>query len=161
MERLGRILATLQRHLPEQAKAITKRTIAEYIETRSEMVKPGTVAKEMSVLKHCLKLACEWELLHSNPAAGARLPKLPPGRTKYLTPGELKSALEAAPEWMRAAMVFAARTGVRRGEMLSLRWMDVEYGQSAALSTPNASLPVSTSRTRAFTPCATRQQAGW
>jgi|GEM_PF-5431590 len=73
-ERLGGILATLQRHLPEQAKAITKRTLAEYIETRSEMVKPGTVVKEMSVLKHCLKLACEWELLHSNPAAGARLP---------------------------------------------------------------------------------------
>ena len=124
--RLGGILATLQRHLPEQAKAITKRTIAEYIETRSETVKPGTVAKEMSVLKHALKLAVEWDLLHTNPAAGARLPKIPAGRTKYLTPGELKAALESAPEWLRAPMAFAACTGVRRGELLSLRWMDVD-----------------------------------
>jgi len=125
-ERLGGILATLKGHLPEHAKAITKQTVAKYIESRSEMVKPGTVAKEMSVLKHCLKLACEWELIHQNPAAGARLPKLPPGRTKYLTPHELKAALEAAPDWMRGPMAFAACTGVRRGEMLSLRWMDVD-----------------------------------
>lgn len=47
-------------------------------------------------------------------------------RTRYLTPGELKAALESAPEWLRAPMAFAACTGVRRGEMLSLRWMDVD-----------------------------------
>ena len=124
-ERLGSILATLQRHLPEQAEAITKRTIAEYMETRSETVKPGTIAKEMSVLKHCLKLAVEWELIHHNPATGARLPKIPPGRTKYLTPCELKAAVDAAPEWMLGPLLFASNTGVRRGELLFLRWMDV------------------------------------
>ena len=39
-ECLGGILATLETHLPQQAKAITKRTIAEYIETRSETANP-------------------------------------------------------------------------------------------------------------------------
>lgn len=128
-ERLGGILETLKAHLPEQAKSITKRIVAELIETRSETVKPATITKEMAVLKHCLKLAVEWDLLHENVAAGARLPKLPAGRTKYLTPGELKALLEAAPEWMRAPIAFAACTGVRRGEMLSLRWADVDFTQ--------------------------------
>lgn len=127
-ERLGGILSTLKARLPLQAKAITRRTVAEYIETRSgtDEMKPGTVAKEISVLKHCLRLAVEWGELNQNPAAGARLPKLPPGKTRYLTPGELKAALESAPEWLRAPMAFAACTGVRRGEMLSLKWMDVD-----------------------------------
>jgi integrase len=38
----------------------------------------------------------------------------------------LKAALEDAPDWLRAPMAFAACTGVRRGEMLALRWMDVD-----------------------------------
>lgn len=124
--RLGGILDTLKANLPAQARAITKKTVAEYIDARSESVKPATVCKEMSVLKHCLKLVVEWGELNQNPAAGARLPQLPPGKTRYLTPGELKAALEAAPDWLRAPMAFAACTGCRRGEMLALRWMDVD-----------------------------------
>lgn len=114
--------------LPAMARAITKCDVAEYIEARSseDNMKPATVTKEISVLKHCLRLAVEWGELNQNAAAGARLPQLAPGRTRYLTPNELKAALEIAPEWLRAPMTFAASTGVRRGEMLALRWIDVD-----------------------------------
>jgi hypothetical protein len=70
-------------------------------------VAPGTVQKEIATLKHALRLAIEWDLLHSNPAQGVKLPKVPEGRTRYLSPTESKSALEAAPEWMRAQIALA------------------------------------------------------
>jgi len=71
----------------------------------------------------------EWELLNQNPAQGAKLPKVPEGRTRYLSPTELKASLEAAPEWMRAPIALAAFTGMRRGELLGLRWEHVHLAK--------------------------------
>src|ERR1039458_2061970 len=125
-ERLDGILETLKATLPERAKDISRKSVADYISTRSEDVAPGTVQKEVTVLKHALRLAVEWELLNRNPAQGAKLPKVPEVRTRYLSPAELKASLEAAPEWMRAPIALAAFTGMRRGELLGLRWMDLD-----------------------------------
>lgn len=142
--RLDGILETLKAALPVLAKEITRRTVAEYILKRSETVSAGTVAKEFATLRHALQLAVEWELLVTNPAQGAKLPKLSEGRTRYLSPTEFKAALEAAPDWMRAPMALAAFTGMRRGEILGLCWKDVDLdGQRVYLTeTKNGTLRV-------------------
>lgn len=123
---------------------------------------PGTVQKEITVLKHALKLAVEWELLNNNPAQGAKLPKLPEGRTRYLSPTELKAALESAPEWMRAPIALAAFTGMRRGELLGLRWTDVDLsGRRVYLrETKNGSLRVVALNELAFQVFASLPQGG-
>lgn len=143
-ERLEGILETLKTHLPERARDISRKTVADYISARADDVAPGTIQKEVTVLKHALRLAVEWELLNTNPAQGAKLPKLPEGRTRYLSPSELKAALEAAPEWMRAPIALAAFTGMRRSELLGLRWADVdlERGRVYLRETKNGSLRV-------------------
>lgn len=143
-DRLEGILETLKASLPTKAKEITRQTVAEYIDQRSEDVSAGTVAKEVATLKHALRLAVEWELLLTNPAQGARLPKLPEGRTRYLSPTEFKAALDAAPDWMRAPMALAAFTGMRRGEILNLCWKDVDIAHHRLYmtETKNGSLRV-------------------
>jgi integrase len=125
-ERLDGILETLKRHLPENAKDITRKSVQDFISSRAETVAPGTIRRETTELKHALKLAVEWELLNENVAQGVKLPRLPEGRTRYLTPLELKAALDASPEWMRAPVALAALTGMRRSELLGLRWLDVD-----------------------------------
>jgi len=143
-ERLDGILATLKKCLPESAKDITRKTVQDFVSSRAEMVSPGTIQKEVTVLKHALKLAVEWELLHENVAQGAKLPRVPEGRTRYLTPLELKAALDAAPEWMRAPIALAAFTAMRRGELLALRWLDVDLANRRLYlrETKNGSLRV-------------------
>jgi integrase len=100
--------------------------VNDYIGKRSQSAAPASVRKEFATLNHALRLAVEWKLIRENPAQRAELPKVPQGRTRYLSPTELKSVLEAAPEWMRAPLALAAFTGMRRGEILSLRWRDVD-----------------------------------
>jgi integrase len=59
-------------------------------------------------------VAVEWELLTTNPAAGVKLPKLPPGKTGFLTEQQFKTAMSEAADWMRAPIALAVATGMRR-----------------------------------------------
>ncbi len=124
--RLDSLLSNLRAGLPSLLKEISRVAVADYIAARSGVVSPSSIQKEIAALKHALRLAVEWELIHSNPAERAKLPKVSEGRTRYLTPTELRSALEAAPEWMKAPIGLAAFTGMRMGEILSLHWRDVD-----------------------------------
>lgn len=65
-------------------------------------------------------------------------------RTTSSTPSELKMVLDSAPEWMRIPLALAAFTGMRRGELLSLRWTDVvlENRRLYLRETKNGSLRV-------------------
>jgi integrase len=100
--------------------------IQKYVTERSAKVAPGTVTKELNVTKHFFKLAVEWEVIPSNPAQGVKGPKLPAGRIRYLQPRELHALLETCPEWLRPITGLLAFTGMRRSEVLGLRWLDVD-----------------------------------
>jgi len=106
--------------------SIRRADIQAYVTDRSEQVAPATVTKELNVLKHLFGLAVQWELIASNPATGVKPPKTPPGRIRYLQPTELRAVLVACPEWLRPIAALAATTGMRRGEILGLRWMDLD-----------------------------------
>jgi integrase len=106
--------------------SIRRADVQKYITHRSGEVSPASIVKELNVLKHLLGLAVEWELIPANPAHGIKAPRVPAGRVRYLQPGELRSVLEACPEWLRPIAGLAVATGMRRGEVLGLRWLDVD-----------------------------------
>jgi integrase len=115
--------------------AIRKVDIQRYITKRMLDASPYSVQKELAALKHLLRLAVEWEIIPVNPAQGIKTPKAPAGRVRYLQPTELRALLEACPTWLRPIVALAASTGMRRGEIIGLRWLDVDL-QHARIMLP-------------------------
>jgi integrase len=107
-------------------RGIRRVDIQRYITKRSGDVKAETVRKELNILKHLLKLAVEWEMIPVNPAQGVKGPKAPAGRVRYLQQGELEAVILACPDWLRPIALIAVSTGMRRSEILKLRWLDVD-----------------------------------
>jgi integrase len=116
----------LKPFLAGKLRNITKRRIEEYIAFRSRKCSPATVRKEVGVLKHLLNWAVEDGLVPSNVATRINMPKPPAGRVRYLQPTELQAILGHCPPWIRPIVLLAVSTGMRRGEILGLRWMDVD-----------------------------------
>jgi integrase len=100
--------------------------VQQYVTKRSGEVSSGSVTKELNVLKHMLSLSVEWELVPVNVAHGVKAPKVPAGRVRYLQPAELRAVLEACPEWLRPIAGLAVSSAMRRGEILALRWLDID-----------------------------------
>ena len=54
----------------------------------------------------------------------------PKGRSRYLNDFELKAVLDAAQKhstWLHAAIVVSLATGLRQGELLRLKWEDIDF----------------------------------
>lgn len=93
----------------------------------------GTVLNLHLVLTQAFGQAVRWQLLTMNPATGAQPPR--PRRAQPLTVGpELLERLVdvATGTALELPVAIAAATGMRRGEILALRWSDVANDLSFA-----------------------------
>jgi integrase len=111
-----------------ELRAIRRSDVSRYISERALKVSAATVVKECNTLKRLLAPAVEWEIIPFNPALRMSVlkGKIGKGRVRYLQPTELRALVEAAPDWLRAIIILAVFTGMRRGELLGLRWLDLD-----------------------------------
>lgn len=105
---------------------------AKYRDDRLSKVKPATIRRELVVLRHIFEVArSEWNIpLHSNPVHALKLPKDSRPRDRRLEAdeaGKLLDALGKRTAWyLRPLLLLAIETGMPRGELLSVRWRDVD-----------------------------------
>jgi len=97
---------------------------------RRTRVAPGTVNRELTLLKAVLTKAVAWKLLDRSAASDVRYLPENSARLRYLAADEIERLLSAARSdvapWLEPAIIFALHTGLRQGEELNLRWRDVD-----------------------------------
>jgi integrase len=93
----------------------------------------STVHKMHDILRRGLAQAMKWHLIPRNVAETATPPRPAPKEMQALSADEARKLLEAAAEdRLEALYVLAIHTGMRQGELLALRWQDVDLENAVA-----------------------------
>lgn len=117
---------------------LSAKHLAEHRDIRALNVSAATVNKDLSLIQHTIKIAQqEWGLpITHNPVALVRKLKRPPGRDRRLVKDEFQAILNACRSCRNTLIEpfirFAVETGMRRGEILSLTWSNVNKSQATA-----------------------------
>lgn len=117
---------------------LTSTHIATYRDERLQSVAPSTVIREMNTISHALEIARrEWGYWFAyNVAKTVRRPSAPQGRKRRLEDGEEARLLAACDRGrnplLRPIIILAIETGMRRGELIALRWEHVDLVQRIA-----------------------------
>jgi len=104
--------------------------IQEYFnEKYKQGFKTSTLNRHLSIFKRVFSYVEDMELIHKNPTAKVRLSKVDDKTEQNCySIEELNQLLEAVSDDVIAvAVVLAAIYGLRRGELLGLRWRDVDF----------------------------------
>ena len=111
---------------------IGPRHFATYRDARLRNVRPATICRELGIFQHMFGVAIkEWGLpLATNPLAGVRKPKRDDRLPRRVPERALLQLQVAAARGRTPVLVpllrFAVETAMRRGELLALRWDDID-----------------------------------
>lgn len=86
-----------------------------------------SVKRHYTVLNQVLKYAFKLQIIDRNPADPISPPAPKKPEIKAMRPEDLNKLLDAATAWLYDFLYIAAFTGMRRGELLGLRWQDVDF----------------------------------
>ncbi|MBU3669930.1 MAG: site-specific integrase [Polynucleobacter sp.] len=135
-----RLKAILRRPIAQLTTAqLNSSKIAQYRDTRLKEVSNGTVIRELayfsSIINHARR---EWGINIANPVHLVKKPPTPQGRNRVLTHEEEVRLLHACEPkanrniYTRPFVILALETAMRRGEILSLTWENIDLVKRTA-----------------------------
>jgi integrase len=111
---------------PMTLASVRPRDVAAYTRQALDRFAAKTVQLHLNVLYDVFKSATAEELVDANPVEGAERPKARRKRWRILQPVEVGRVLKAfEDEQARTMFLTLVLTGVRRFELLNLRWRDI------------------------------------
>jgi integrase len=117
----------LQQLTPAHLAGLYQELLASGRRHRPGGLAPKTVRNVHVLMHRALRDAVRWGYTVRNVADAADPPKAKPAELQVWTPGQLRTfLLHVRQDRNYAAWLLAATTGMRRGELLGLRWIDVD-----------------------------------
>jgi len=112
----------------QDAATITPRHIEQVLAAlQTEGKQPATLVRHLAVLKATFNQAIRLGLIVQNPTVRVKLSKPNNVLVRYLTAEQEDTLLEKLPSQYRPVVKTALHTGLRQGELLQLRWQDVDW----------------------------------
>lgn len=106
---------------------VTARYWDVYKVERLKKVSPVSVNKELRTLKAFLGTAVRWGHIEHNPFSKQPFATISEQAPVFFTKEDFQKLLSVIkPTWLNEAVVFSVLTGLRRGELINLRWQDVD-----------------------------------
>ncbi|MFA5093477.1 MAG: site-specific integrase [Candidatus Omnitrophota bacterium] len=105
---------------------ITPEDIERYRAERIKEVTKSTVNRVLNCLSSLYNRGIEWGKVISNPVSKVKLFKVPEKRIRYLEKEEINRLLANCCEHLKPIVIVALHTGMRKGEILGLRWHDID-----------------------------------
>ncbi|MCK4503243.1 MAG: site-specific integrase [Desulfuromonadales bacterium] len=99
---------------------------------------PATVVRYLAAISHVFTVAVnEWGWIEHSPVSKVKKPTEARGRIRFLADDERAALLDACKEsvnpFLYVIVVLAITTGMRQGEILKLKWKDVDLVRSCAV----------------------------
>jgi integrase len=93
---------------------------------------PQTIKHQVVILRRLFNLARKWGMYQGeNPVSSVQIPRVNNEKTEFLTNEEAERLFKTLEEWpcrgSVALIMFALLTGLRRGEIMKLKWDDVDF----------------------------------
>jgi len=94
----------------------------------AQQVSGRTINIELACLRNLFNRAIAWGLARDNPVKHVKFFREDNSRVRYLTREEARRLLGHCPDNIRPIVILALHTGMRKGELLGLRWDDIDFG---------------------------------
>jgi len=122
-------IKSLVRHFGKMALAeIAPYDVERYKEKRRKTVSGPGINRELSVLKSMLNRAGEWGFVKFTVNPVSKVDYFPERQVeRILTDEEAAKLVAACGSAVRPVVIMALNTGMRRGEILDLRWENVDF----------------------------------
>lgn len=114
--------------------ALTPMLVADYRDRCLQVVAGATARHELNIISAAYKVAArEWGIPVTNPVSQIRRPPAGRERKRRINQAEIEAIIRHSktrelPDFLRLAVV----TGMRRGEIIRLRWQDIDLGRRLA-----------------------------